>query len=328
MFVELSSHVDADEWNRQAADLGAGYFHTVTEPACLAMAAGSEPLFLRGRDAAGRVVALATGVLWRPRVWPMSRYCGQATLLGVPAIGADCGVDTAAVLQAIELRLRAAGVFALRVDSYDSPGSDAVLGPLGYQLGERWEFVIDFSDRDRDLWDALAGERRTDIRRAEKLGVHTRCEQTSDAIALVAQFQRESMERRGQPIADATRQTEAVGQRVSRGMGDIFVTYCDGQPVNAALLMYFNARAYYHMAGTSEAGKRCRGPVHLVWTALQHYAERGAECLNLGAALGGQESLYQFKRDFGAHVLPAPTGCKKIATVGSVLDQVRSLLGR
>jgi lipid II:glycine glycyltransferase (peptidoglycan interpeptide bridge formation enzyme) len=224
--------------------------------------------------------------------------------------------------------LSSAGAFTLRVVSYDSPNSDRLLGPLGFELSDRWEFLIDLTTQHEDLWRGLACERRTAIRKAEKLGVETRRENTLEALEQLLRFERESRLRRGQTPTVDERTVAAGRERLASGLVDVFLTYHEGRPVNGALFGYFNGRAYYHMSGTSDAGQRCRGPVHLIWTALNHYHTQGARYVNLGAALPGQEGLYRFKRDFGAQVVPAPIGRKKISAIGSALDRMRSWLGR
>lgn len=328
MRIEATSAPNGAKWNGLATLVGGGYFQTAAEPSYLAVVSHSEPLFLTATDHSGQVLAIVTGTTWRPRVWPMSHYCGQVTLLSVPAVRANADVDPAAIVPLCERYLSAAGAFSLRIVSYDSPGSDAVLGPLGYQLGERWEFIVNLSNPKSDIWGTFACERRTDVRKAEKMGVETRRDNTHDALDLLVAFEHESRRRRGQtPVAD--QRTALAGRdRLASGMADVFVTYHEGQPVNAAMFTFFNGRAYYHMSGTSEAGQRCRGPVHLIWTALNYYREQDARYVNLGAALPGQEGLYRFKRDFGAQVVRAPIGRKKISAVGSALDRVRSWLGR
>jgi lipid II:glycine glycyltransferase (peptidoglycan interpeptide bridge formation enzyme) len=236
---------------------------------------------------------------------------------------------TRAFMEAAEPELRRRGAFSVRVYSFDSSMSEPVLAALGYDLASRWEFLIDLNRTLDEIWLGFAGERRTDIRKADKRGVTTRRENTSEALTTLDSFYSESMRRHG--IATAVHDPQvalASKQRLESGKADLLVAYHGECPVSAALFVVFGGRAYYHVSGSSIAGYRCCAPAHVIWTAIRTYKEQGLEVLNLGAALDGQETLYKFKRDFGAVPVCAPMGTKRISRIGSALHWIRSLQRR
>lgn len=292
------------------------------------MVSPCNPLFITGRNDDGEIVAVAAGTIWRPRVLPLSRFCAMATLFALPQQVGGTLADGCALLAAIERRLRVEGVFSLRITSYDSPHSGDTLSEMRYQLSDRFEFRIDLTRSELEIWEDLKGERRTDIRKAERLGVVTRRSNTSEALGLLEGFVEQSMARRGISAQSYARTMEAEQRRLASGMIDVFVSYHEGIPVNAAMFACGGTHAYYHVSGASQHSLACRGPAHLIWTAIKYYREMGMTCLNLGASLPGQEGLYRFKRDFGADVVPAPIGRKRISTVGSVLHTLQSVLNR
>ena len=110
------------------------------------------------------------------------------------------------------------------------------------------------------------------------------------------------------------------------GRIDVFVSTLNDAPINGSVFGNFNDKPYYLVSGSSDLGFKNCGPVHLIWTAVQKYKEQGATILNLGATLEGQDSLFQFKKDFGATVVSQPIGKKRISQIGSGLHRIRSLL--
>jgi hypothetical protein len=320
--------MSAQEWDSLASAVGGGYFHSHAEATYVASASRTQPLFLWMADAQDRPTSVATGTIWRPRKWPGSRFCGQVTLLSLPATCSRSPDLQQNVLSAMEAWLGQQGVFSIRVASYDSSNSEAVLSALNYELTPRHEFVIDLSRTEEEIWKGFKGERRTDVRKAEALHVETRRQTTPEGLDLVAEFQNESMQRRDNSVPSGDHISAARRARLASGAIEIFVSYHEDLPINAALFGFVNGQAYYHVSGSSDEGYRCKGPVHLLWTAIRLFHQRGARSLNLGAALAGQDGLFKFKRDFGATVVPAPMGRKQISLVGSALDKARGFVSR
>lgn len=322
-----ASRVDLGEWDAQAAALGGGYYHCHAQAVCDATRTGNDPLFVKALDESGACVGLVTGTMSGPGVWPFSRYCGSATLYGLPATADGSAEAGRAFMAAMERALRREGAQAVTVLGYDSPDGEAILGGLGYALSPRTEFYVDLARSEEEMWSGLKGERRTDIRKARKLGVETRLENTGEALDLVFNFYDESMRRHGIDLGETREDTaRARRERLGGGRIDVFVSYREGEPVNGAIFGNFNGKPYYLVSGSSPAGYKCCGPAHLLWTAMTTYRERGARYLNLGAALEDQVSLYRFKRDFGGTAVAQPMGRKRLSAFGACLNRAVGLL--
>lgn len=326
MKVTSISDAEPAPWDEQAVAVGGGFFHSHAETVYRAAGSNCRPVFLRIADDAGDILAVATGAIDRSRTWPFSRFCSYAMLSGLPATRGRTRETQTLVMRAVEAHLHSLGVFSVKVDSFDSPGSEDVLVGLGYRLEERREFIVDLTPSVEDIWRKFKGSRRTDVRKAEKNGVETRIESDEHGLELVLTFAGDSMRRRGK----RARQTdESVMQghldRIKNGHIDVFASYRQGRPINASLFGFFNGRAYYHISGSSDEGNKYCGPSHLLWTAMKHYKERGAVLMNLGAATVGQENLGRFKQAFGAVPSSAPIGVKRISRMGCLLHWLRSM---
>jgi hypothetical protein len=325
MRVLIEETPESREWDVLAASLGGGYFHCSAETLFHSSGPGKRPVFIKGIDDSGECIGIITGTIVPSQVWPFSRHCGYAMLLALPAMVDASEDDCAGFLQAVERRLSRHGVFNVRIYSHDSLNSHVVLSKLGYRLAERQEFVIDLGPSLDEIWTRLKGTRRTDIRKAEKLGVETRLENTVEALRRVLEFQSGSLTRHG---IDQQCDLDAERERLESGCLDLFVSYRNKAPLNAAAFGVFNDRPYYHLSGTSDEGYKCSGPAHLLWTAVKTYKERGARRLNLGAALPGQEGVAAFKQDFGAAAFSSPIGVKRISKIGSALHWARTTVRR
>ena len=329
MKINAAEKVNAYEWDELVISVGGGYFQCYTEVIYNSICAGAEPMFARALEGQDQCLGIVTGTIARSRIWPFSRYSNWTMMTSTPVASDQTTQTEKLIMSALEKYLRGQGVFSVRVDSYDSVRSEEILSSLGYELSARSEFYVDLSRSLDDIWAKFKGHRRTDIRKAEKLGVVTRRENSSEALQLVEKFQADSMHRRGitrGPMSQA--KAENRQKQLAKGNIDIFVTYKEGVPVNASLFGVFNNRPYYHVSGSSQEGYHCCGPVHLIWTAIQTYKEQGVRVLGLGAALEGQTSLYKFKCDFGSEIVSQPIGIRRISKIGTGLHWIRSRLSR
>jgi len=345
MRIVCTQHIDAGEWDGLAASQGGGFFHCHAQTVYEAARLGTEPLFVRALDDGGRCVGVAAGTISTSRMWPLSRYCRYAMFhalpaavdgtrpaaaaQGTPAAARATPLAAQALVTAIEEELRRSGAFAVRISSYDSPLSGQVLAALGYELEPKWEFDVDLAPNVETIWASFEGRRRTDIRKAEKLGVETRIENTPEAVRLAFEFHGRSMIRRGAEADGAGSEADLAARHLlATGCVDVLVSYRDGRAVNAALFGCFNRAAYYLVSGSSDEGNQSCGPVHLLWTAMKTYRERGCVRLNLGGAAEHEASLHKFKSAFHPTITAEPGGTKKFPGLGASLDYVRRIMRR
>jgi len=326
MKIISTSEVDCRQWDDLAVSLGGGYFHCHAHVIYSAECEAAEPLFVKALDDNGRCVGIATGIIAMPRIWPFSKYCGWAMLQGTPT-AVDRSVETECeIMRELERHLRRRGAFSVHIYSYDSPRSADVLASLNYHLSTRSEFYLDLSLGLDEIWSKFKRQRKQHIRKAEKSGVVTRRTNTQEALDLVCSFQTQSMERRQISITNAQERTATARKKLlESGRIDVLVSYQNDTPINGGFFGNFNAKPYHLVSGSSDLGFKCCGPAHLTWTAIQMYKEQGAISLNLGATLEDQETLYRFKKDFGAEAVSQPIGRKRISRVGSALHRGRSL---
>ena len=240
------------------------------------------------------------------------------------------------MMNILERELRSRGVFQIHICSYESPNSLKVLPALSCQLSDRVEFYIDLSRSMDDIWKMLKSTRRNDIRKAVKLGVESRLENTMKGVQQLYAFQTESLKRRNISFNQFYTPAEQLQTLLlDTHRAKVLVSYRDGVRVNAGLFGLFGGRAYYLASGSSRDGYKCCGPVHLLWTMIETLKADGATRLNMGGVDGPADlersvtdGLYSFKKDFGGTVIPQPGGFKTISLLGARLNSILTLCKR
>jgi dTDP-4-amino-4,6-dideoxygalactose transaminase len=326
--IEYHSSVDQSEWDRLALSLGGSFFHCYAYATLETSREGVKPIFVKAFAPNGECVGIAVCIVSSPRLWPFSRFCKTAVVGALPATKEGYSELEPAIMNFLERDLKAQGVFQIEICSYESPNSLKVLSAFSGKLSDRVEFYLDLSRPTDDIWKTLKSTRRNDIRKAEKLGVESRSENTMKGVQQLYGFQTESLQRRGIQFDPFYIQAERLQTSVlDTQRARLLVSYRDGVPVNAGLFGLFGGRAYYLASGSSRDGYKCCGPAHLLWTAIQMLKSEGATTLNLGGVdgpidheRGMKDGLYNFKNDFGGVVIPQPRGLKTISWIGAKLQ--------
>src|SRR5215472_11115888 len=334
--IECRSIVDQCEWDRLAADLGGSFFHCYAYAKMESSRPRVEPLFVTAFNRSGECIGVVLCTISSTRSWPFSRFCKTAVFGALPATKGRNAELELAMMNILERELRSRGVFQIRICSYESPNSRKVLSPFTCGLSDRAEFYIDLSRSIDDIWKMLKPARRNDIRKARKLGVESRLDNTIKGVQQLYDFQAESLQRRGilfDPFYTPAERLQTL--LLDTNSAKLLVSYRDDVPVNAALFGLFGGRAYYLASGSSSDGYKSCGPVHLLWTMIEMLKADGATTLNLGGVdgptdreRGVKDGLYSFKKDFGGTVIPQPGGFKTISLFGARLNSILTVCKR
>ena len=325
--VECVSSVEPDDWDKHAERLGGGFFHCHAYGKYESMQSNVEPLFVKALDQDGECVGIAVGSIASSRLWPLASLSRRAILGATPATIDASGEMERTIMLALEKQLKRRGVSHLQVCAYDSPNSASVLPTLSYNLNDRYEFYIDLCRPPDVIWKSLKGSRRTDIRKAEKSRVETKVDNSIAGLRLLDGFHTASMQRRGVKVQTMNTSTESANvMLLNSGRALLMISSCDGTPINGAMFGLFGGKAYYLRSGSSQDGNRRCGPVHLIWTIIELLKSQGFTFLNLGGVMftsGGpssDDSLYSFKKDFGATIVMQPAGMKITSRLGASLE--------
>jgi hypothetical protein len=328
--VELLGQVDDRAWADRLGDLGGSFFHCHEYAAYESEAPNRRPIFLKAfRN--DTFVGMAAGILCTPRIAVLSGVCKEALFNALPATRVRDALEEQAVLAAFERRLRRAGVFRIGVAGCDSRNAASVLTALGYQLSGRFEFHLRLSPHVEQNWAGLRSERRTKIRRAMKQSLSVRLGDKDEDVKALLDLGCEALRRKGVLVGSSNEGVDRLFRNlIKTGRAKILICHHDEKPVGALLFGIVDGQACTLMAGSSPEGNHLAVMPLVYWELIRHLTERRILTLNLGgvAMAPGQapktNSLYAFKKDFGADAVFQPSGSKTFRGLGRGLDAMRT----
>lgn len=290
------------DWPALVHRLGGGFFHTP-----LGLRSGApdgEPIYARFcRD--GEVAGLALGVRTPCRLGGHFRHYYFPTW----PIFADPRLREQALNRLIA-QFRTEGVAEARWDSFDA---NAASPPA--KVATRWEYLLDLTAMDEQLyWPPTTGHRRS-IRRGEKSGWQLREVSGLEARSILSRVLETAVlrhARRGVHHPSAV--PPAITDPVAPGVPWDVRTYAafDGDVLLAAILVgRCDQRAYYLSGGATEAGYAVSASVWLQAQVISRLAGAGLREYNLGGAArhapepnDPDHGLHRFKAGFGTKVVP------------------------
>jgi hypothetical protein len=158
-------------------------------------------------------------------------------------------------------------------------------------------YWIDLREPEETLWQSLKSECRSRIRKAEKLGIETRIEDTADFIA---DFWRMSLETFARSSARPT-YDEAMVREVWRrfqpaGRLLVLSAFLRGERVSTLVLPYDDRTIIYWGGATAQAHRDLPAGNLLHWQAILEARRRGLTGYDMISTAGGPG---RFKKTFG-----------------------------
>lgn len=242
-------------------------------------------------------------------------------------------VDPTAVVALLVEQASAQRWARFSLGSFDGPTPAADLDSMGFSVRERYEFVLDLSRSERQLWSAMKPSHRRKIRKAEKAGVTIADESPARALDLVRRMQLLTSERRTARGEHMERTNSAKFRKMARTLFSendfsVFVARLSGRPVSAILVGTGESRAYYVMGGSNGDGLAANASSAMMWHVARQLAERGVRLFNLGGVRreserpgSAEHGLYRFKRGFGGETLLCRSGTKTLVSAPSHADR-------
>lgn len=162
---------------------------------------------------------------------------------------------------------------------------------LGWELKERFSFVIDLSQKKEVIWKAFKPSLRNKIRKAEKLvHVHENNDWTIPFNLTQKVFEHRKTKKQ-LPYAMMKRLDKAAKGQKSR---KIFIATDKNNQIHAAIWLLYDEYSAYNLLLGSDPGLRSSGAVSLLlWHAIQFSKEKGLKAFDFeGSQLPGVESFF------------------------------------
>lgn len=330
------SEVDVSTWNELVRASGGTIFHAA-EWATYAKAEqpNAVPQFYSLVEDDGSVSGAALGFHAASSRMVAAQFSGQSWLDALPAVRDRSPATAAAFVGKIEEHARRGGDVELRVGSFASPGTEAILAPLGFSTSQRFEFELDITQPEKALWDGMDYKRRKNIRKAMKCGVQIKEMPPEEGVAHLRRLQEASFERvtaRGGPalVQPGSGANDPILALTKAGLGRVVGGFVDDVCVSASFFTSFNGLAYHTLSGHDGKALETQAPTLLLWEMFLRLQGEGVERLNFGGCSASaveetspEHGVYSYKKAFGGSRLECANGEK---TLRPTVQKIRSAL--
>jgi CelD/BcsL family acetyltransferase involved in cellulose biosynthesis len=331
--LQVAETVDAAKWDEAVSRLGGAVFHSSVWARYIQARHGNiRPLFARytaGEETPVGVALMFLEISPRRVLAPLT---GALWTEAAPAMRPGDSAVAAAFAKALVQYARSRRVATMSVGSFGGNAGMTAFSQCGFHETRYWEFVLDLSATEDDIWNRMEYKRRKNIRKAERMGVVLEDHCGEDGIAELRQLQGASSQRivarGGRDITHSgERRTDPVNILLDAGIGRIVCAKVDGQVVSAGLFTHFNGTVYHTLSGHSEEALRSQAPTLLLWETIKRYKAEGARRLNFGGCSAAaiekghsEHGVYAYKKDFGGD-------CIECVTFNKVLFPMRHRAG-
>ncbi len=340
--LNLATTIDPAAWDARVLALGGTVYHSSVYARFVSAAEpNAVPSYLTLAGPDGEPLGAALAFTARSARPVLRRLTSRMYLAALPALGPDAPARLPEFLAAFETHARAAGAVVLEVESAATPGGGQALQDRRFATVDRWEFELDLSPSEDDLWESLEYKRRKNIKKALRMGVTVVELPPAEGLAELRRMQEYSSRRivaRGGPdiAAKRGRADDPAARLLDAGVGRIVGATLDGQVVSAGLFTSFGGLVYHTLSGHSEQALLSQAPTLLLWETIKWYKSAGVQRLNFGgcsvdAQREGhpEHGVYVYKLGFGGQRLLCTSGRKVLRPVRYAMAQgLRRMLQR
>lgn len=182
---------------------------------------------------------------------------------------------------------------------------------LGFEDASGQTWVVDLQQPEGDLWRAVQGRKRTQVRQAERLGVTVR-EAGPDDLDAYYRLHVETMARTGLGPHPFAYFAGVWLDALPYGRATAWLAEHKGSPVAGLVVACDKGAASYWLGASSSRGRELHANDLLQWRAILDARERGLVAYESGeaklGASGKQRGIGDFKRKFGGRLDPVFRG--------------------
>lgn len=338
--LRVEAQVASDSWNASLRGCHGTIFHTAEWGRYVqAEAPGAHPEFLTLLADDGSIAGQALAFHSRSSRNLAARFTGRRWLDALPTVRDSTPASASRLLRLIESHARQAGDISFQVGSFASPNSEAIIKPLNFSVVRRYEFELDLTRDEKNLWDRIDKRRRQRISKAMKNGVEIREFPADEGVSHLRRLQAESrvriVARRGPALEDR----ESVGEDpiailTGGGLGRIVGGFVGGVCVSASFFTSFNGVAYYALSGHDAKALETQAASLVLWEMVLRFKAEGIQRFNFGGCgIGAREEsspehgVYVFKKSFGGTTIECAGGEKVLRPIaGRAVNLLRAAM--
>jgi hypothetical protein len=317
--LHVSDQVDPSIWCENIRRLDGCCFHTWEWCRYSSEKNKTKPLFFQLGAADSLPKAIAVGFL------SMREFAGipihkRLSFGSLPA-AAD-PESRHALVHALISHCQTHGYTSLGMNSFGTPVDEPALSEFCFSVSRRFEFLLDISLPQDELWKKIHSKKRNLIRKGMKAGLVIARGTKLEHLLAYRRIADDTLRRKKSqgirfPTVEGESHFELMQKRlIDTGLGRLYLAYKKDVPVAGAFFAGFNRKAYYVLSAANETGLKLAAPDLILWTCMTDYQREGFRLFNLGglseAELNGrpleESGLYHFKKRFSSDVYPCYKG--------------------
>ncbi|MEQ0487623.1 peptidoglycan bridge formation glycyltransferase FemA/FemB family protein [Anaerococcus murdochii] len=161
----------------------------------------------------------------------------------------------------------------------------------------RYNMIIDLSSQDEDeIFESFSSKGRYNIRKSIRAGIKTICKTDEESLDIFYELTKIMAERQG----IGHRPKDYYERLIKYLDGKIFLSYFEGNPLSASLLIPYGNKVYYLYAASSNEMRNKMPNYNMIWEEIKWCLENNYDYLDLGGtfSLDTNDGLYRFKQSF------------------------------
>lgn len=167
-----------------------------------------------------------------------------------------------------------------------------------YKVVPRYTYILDLLDSEETLWQNMAGERRNDMKKAEKDAVKVTFNADQEIVLslIMSSFRRNQAGVADKPVAEILQKMSACGKGYS------VTTWWQDRPVATAYCITDSDTAFYILGGYDEQHRHKGAGALALWKSITHAKSLGLKVFDFeGSMIPAVEHYF---RGFGGRIVP------------------------
>lgn len=318
MKLIVSSDVNEPDWDNDIIRLNGCCLHAYKWSVYSAENNSATPLYFQLKDDHNQVVAATFG-LWNEKRAGIRLY----SLLSFGSMPAAINASHRRALAAeILAYCRKNKVVKLSMNSFGMPYDSECMNSMGLATTRRWEFILDISNPEEEIWKNFHSKKRNLIRKGEKSGIIVRRGTDLDFLLKYRTLATDTYNRKTsqgipypKPLSES--QVKRYKERlIDTGIGRMYLAFKDEDVVAGAFFVGCHSSVYYMLSASNDSGLKSAAPDSILWRAIRDYHKEGYGVFNFGGLSEGEldgnpletSGLYHFKIRFSPEIVPCLKG--------------------
>lgn len=156
--------------------------------------------------------------------------------------------------------------------------------------------LLQLQNHDKPLLKRFRSSTVRNIKKSEKEGIATRISNSYSDLCAFYKLNCNTRKDHSLPPQPFKFFKHLYDRLISKDLGFIAISEYEGQKIAACVYLHFNGQAVYKYGASDRRYQSMRANNHIMWRAIEWYADHGYDALSFGRTDEHHDGLRQFKR--------------------------------